>query len=94
MKPTINLLTLIEQEVREILERGAFDPKLQEYVPPNARDLAALGNLVLNIQKRKDELESKANETGSLVAFPAMPANPNKLGLVSNSEDSNVDRFG
>jgi hypothetical protein len=80
-----DLLEKLKQSISDQFTVGNVDPKTGEATPLHARDLIALGNLVLKLQEREDKLEdAKATKSGTLtgvVAFPALPARSPKDAL-------------
>lgn len=68
------LLEKLKEKVYMALVEDRFDPVTEEPISIHPRDLAALGNLILSMQKREDELQEKMGNQEKIVAFPALPS--------------------
>jgi hypothetical protein len=75
------LLEKLKEKVYNALTEERVDSDTGELLQIHPRDLAALGNLILSMQKREDELQDKMGNQEKIVAFPALPPGPGLKAL-------------
>ena len=65
-----------QEELLELLMMRIYDSLSLTEIIENPKDIAALGNLVISLQKRQDDIDSRTGKTGEVIAFPALPSIP------------------
>lgn len=74
-----------QQELLDLLHLRLFDCLSNPDI--HARDLASIGNLVLNLQRREDEINNTTS-SNNVAAFPAMPPIPPDAKRALRNADS------